>query len=67
MIYPPVCLARRDQTIDGLIELGGLFHVATCVAPAKDDADRTFEEESRRHNQRTLSASNGLAFDASAR
>lgn len=30
-----------------------------------DDADRTFEEESRRHNQRALSASNGLALDAS--
>lgn len=33
--------------------------------PGIDDAGRTFEEESRRHNQRALSASNGLALDVS--
>lgn len=36
--------------------------MCSCI----DDADRTFEEESRRHNQHALSASNGLALDLRA-
>lgn len=45
----------------------GALSCRDMCRPGKDDADRTFEEESRPHNQRALSASNGLAFDASAR
>lgn len=36
--------------------------MCSCI----DDADRTFEEESRRRNQHALSASNGLALDLRA-
>lgn len=36
--------------------------MCSCI----DDADRTFEEESCRHNQDALSASNGLALDLRA-